>query len=387
MARICIITQDPSLGGGVATKLAAFLKYADQRGHVCDLYFPVSKLAQDVELEMLHDVDCVDQLYPIKIPQNIPHFISAAIFARRCKINKNYDAYQLVAGSLYQGLPFVNNNRGFVAWIAGTHASDVRATPRTKIRHYFFYNPLANELIRRQELASANKAQAIMAVSRYSVQELSKGLGVAEHKMRVLPVPVDLDRFHVGKSVMRPARYVLSVARLDRRKDFATLLKAFHLVSESINDIHLHIVGDGREQKNLVMLTKELGLQDKVLFLGAVEDSELIDEYCGASLFTLASRQEGLGIVFLEAMASGLPIVATNSGGSADPIIHGETGYLVPVGDWQNLANYIIHILCDPLEMERLGHAARERALNVYQFEKIFAEFDTVYAKVFGIYS
>jgi glycosyltransferase involved in cell wall biosynthesis len=240
-------------------------------------------------------------------------------------------------------------------------------------------------LVRRQEVASGAAAKLILAVSSNSVREICRDLRIAEDKVRVLPVPVDLDQLQPGQPRTDPSRYILSVGRLDRRKDFPTLLKAFQEVAGTMDGVQLHIVGDGRERKNLERMTMDLGIQDRVDFLGQVGNRELIQEYRSASCFALASRQEGLGIVFLEAMASGLPVVATDSGGSSDPIVHGGTGYLVPVGDWKGLAEHMTRLFRDPDVMVKLGQAGHERALSTYSFDKIFSELDKAYAEVFNI--
>ncbi|MDH3378411.1 MAG: glycosyltransferase family 4 protein, partial [Gammaproteobacteria bacterium] len=153
----------------------------------------------------------------------------------------------------------------------------------------------------------------------------------------------------------------------------------------SIVDIELHVVGEGKELSNLIRLTKELGLTDSVKFLGFLSAEELVRQYHHATLFALASRQEGLGIVFIEAMSTGLPVVATDCGGSADPILDGVTGILSPVGDDHSLAQNIILLLQDSTMRRRMCDAARSRAVEEYSSEKIFTKLDKIYEHVFGI--
>ena len=110
------------------------------------------------------------------------------------------------------------------------------------------------------------------------------------------------------------------------------------------------------------------------------------DQPLQASLFTLASRHETFGIVFLEAMAHRLPIVATDSGGPADLIAHGETGFLSPVGDWRSLSECMLRVLEDPVLARRLGSAGRKKAVEEFSFEAVFQQLDGIFAEAFGLH-
>ena len=382
MARVCVITQNPAWGGGVLTKLQAFLAYASSRKHVCDLYFPSSSDNSTVELLRQHK--SVRNVFPVHWYEKLPDCIRSTWFARNCRIAGKYDAYQLVAGGLHQGLPFARQGLSFVAWIASTYMSDVSATTRSNFKQFLMYNMLTNMWAERLEMESAEKALVIAPVSNFSKSQLMSRYGIAEEKLVVLPVPVKL-AIQSEISEKETHRYILSVGQLQRRKDFPTLLRAFRTVRESIVDIELHVVGEGKELSNLIRLTKELGLTDSVKFLGFLSAEELLRQYHHATLFALASRQEGLGIVFIEAMSTGLPVVATDCGGSADPILDGVTGILSPVGDDHSLAQNIILLLQDSTMRRRMCDAARSRAVEEYSSEKIFTKLDKIYEHVFGI--
>ena len=103
-----------------------------------------------------------------------------------------------------------------------------------------------------------------------------------------------------------------------------------------------------------------LGISDYVKFRQNVLVEELARLYQGASLFVLSSDEEGLGIVILEAMASGLPVVSTRCGGPETAVVEGETGYLTPVGDARALADAMQHLLSHPELRQRLGRAGRQ---------------------------
>jgi len=385
LMRIGVITQDIRLGGGVFTKLAAFLRYAESRGYVCDVYYPAERPTSPRQLERLRAIPSVGQLYAIPISEKVPHFTRASFFGHRCRFATSYDAYQLISASLVLALPFVRGAHPFVAWVAGPASPEIVAMRRTKLHHYYLYNTVTMAALRRQEIACGLSARIVLADSRYSETGLVDELQLPREKLRVLTTPVDLGSFQPGIPVTRPRRYVLSVSRLHRGKGFPTLLRAFREVTRHVGDVDLLIAGDGAERDALERMTCELGLGHRVVFLGEVRDQQLIDVYRGATLFVLPSHLETLSIVVLEAMACGLPVIATACGGPADHVHPGETGFLVPVEDWRTMSEQMLLVLRDPDRAERMGRAARKRAVETFSTEIIYRKLDALYAELFGM--
>ncbi|HET7563620.1 MAG TPA: glycosyltransferase family 4 protein [Gemmatimonadaceae bacterium] len=384
MARICVITQDIRLGGGVLAKLTGFLRFAASRGHACDVYYPAERPSTPDVIARLRQISSVADVYPVPVFEAVPHFVRAQIFRERCRLAGGYDAYQLVSGPLGHALPFVRRALPFVAWIAGPLRAEVEVMPRRKLRHYYLYNPLTLHLYDRQESTCGQHAITVLVDSRYSARNIERYLGVGPDTLDVLPNPIDTERFRPAATIARP-RYVVSVSRLMRGKGFPTLLRAFQRVAARDDEIELHIAGDGPDRAGLEQLTHELGLERRVVFRGALRDERLIAEYAGASLFALASHHEGLPTVVLEAMACGLPVVSTACGGPADHVVPGETGFLTPVGDSSAMAERMLTVLRDRGLAERMGRAARQRAIDTFSTEIINERLDAVYARAFGI--
>ena len=168
----------------------------------------------------------------------------------------------------------------------------------------------------------------------------------------------------------RREKEIVSVGRFTTEKNYPLLLKAFQKVAERANDFILKIYGKVDERLKLVKRCKELGIADKVLFMGQVDD--ILDRIRNASVFVLSSISEGMPNALLEAMAIGLPVVATDcpSGGPRQLICDGENGLLVSNNDVDALASAILKIIRD----DNLSRKLSENAVKIvdeYSEEKI----------------
>jgi glycosyltransferase involved in cell wall biosynthesis len=174
---------------------------------------------------------------------------------------------------------------------------------------------------------------------------------------RVVALGVDVDRFASGKAVL-DGTIVGNVARLAEQKGHRTLLKAVPAVLERRPDTRFVIAGDGELREELERLAEPLG--DHVSILG--NRSDVPDLLASFDVFAYPSRFEGLCVAVIEAQAAGVPVVATPVGGINETVVEGETGWLVPVGDAEALAERILHVLEQPDEARRVAAAAQRRA-------------------------
>lgn len=159
---------------------------------------------------------------------------------------------------------------------------------------------------------------------------------------------------------------VVCVSRLVPRKGQDTLIGAMPRILAALPDAVLLIVGGGPYEADLRALATSTGVADSVVFTGAVPWSELPAHYGAGDVFAMPCRTrrggldvEGLGIVYLEASATGLPVVAGDSGGAPDAVLHGETGWVVPGGDPAQAADRIVVLLQDPALRARMGERGR----------------------------
>lgn len=177
-----------------------------------------------------------------------------------------------------------------------------------------------------------------------------------------------------------PAR-ILFVGRLEPMKGVDTLLAALSILKEDGTHFHLRVVGDGSQREKLEAITRSLGLQDDVTFVGAKKHQEVFDEYAQAAIFCGLSRSEALGNVFLEAQAAGCAVLATNVGGIPDVVQDSVTGYLIPPDDAQTARNALGVLLKHDALREQMGDAGVENAKG-YEWPEIANRYKEMYESV-----
>lgn len=231
----------------------------------------------------------------------------------------------------------------------------------------------------------------IIADSKIVADFMIHETGLPEKKIQVIYNGVDAGRFEKKHDIAalrrslglaEEDRVVGTIARLVPVKNHAVLLDAFDRIAQRIKNVRLLIVGDGELRGEMEEKARRLGLQARVHFLGARED--IPDLLPVMDLFVLSSESEGLSIALLEAMAAGLPVVATRVGGTPELVIHGETGLLVRSGHPLELADAITRLLSQPALAAQYGRAGRERVRRFFNLKRMVSEYEGVYASVMG---
>jgi glycosyltransferase involved in cell wall biosynthesis len=168
-----------------------------------------------------------------------------------------------------------------------------------------------------------------------------------------------------------------TVARLTEQKDLSTLLKAFEQVLEDHPDARLVVVGRGEEETPLRRLAEQLGINGRTTFTGFRRDvPELMHVF---DVFALPSRSQGIGGVFLEAMAAETPVVASDTSAIPEVVADGETGVLCQPGDVDSFAESLSALVGNPDRMQRLGTAGRRRLEDCFTIERMVDETIDVY--------
>lgn len=206
--------------------------------------------------------------------------------------------------------------------------------------------------------------------------DLARREGFPPRKIATLLNGVDLERFPCRGPA--PGRRALLVARLSPEKDISTLLRAAALLRDRGRPIELDIVGGGPCRDALAAERDDLGLAGSVALHGPREDVR--DTLAEASLFVLPSTTEGVSLTLLEAMASGLPVVATAVGGNVEVVVDGETGLLVPPSRPEALADAIDKVLSDPGRGRLMGQAGRRRVEERFDLGSTIDAYEALYA-------
>jgi sugar transferase (PEP-CTERM/EpsH1 system associated) len=233
-----------------------------------------------------------------------------------------------------------------------------------------------------QNRLASQLSSKVVAVSHDAAavaRELEK---VPARHVEVVHNGIDLDRFHANPSPFSQANEfrAVHVARLNRVKDQVTLLRATQLVSTELAGFRLDIIGDGPAREELLQLSSELGLQSHVHFHGMQED--VPDRLAQADMFVLSSVSEGICLTLLEAMAAGLPVVATDVGGNGEIVDAGYTGLLVPARDPAAMAVAIVRLCRKAEESRQMGQRGRARVEKLFSVQSMVAKYEALYREL-----
>jgi len=200
--------------------------------------------------------------------------------------------------------------------------------------------------------------------------------GIGASKIALIPNGLDLARFQ-PRSEHAASRTVAMVANLRPGKGHDTLIDAAALVLRRLPDVRFELIGDGTERESLVQRAEQRGVAHAVTFLGHVDD--VPGRLAQAAVFTLPSESEAFPNAVLEAMACGLPVVASEVGGIREVVQHGQTGYLVPPRNPEALADRLCELLTQPALADSWGAHGRQLVEARYSFERMVNSIASLY--------
>ena len=254
--------------------------------------------------------------------------------------------------------------------VHGTEIRDDKISWRRRLKGY----------LKGWRILALRKAKGIFPVSHFSAR-LVMSLGIEQSGIEVMLNGVDTERFKPNASHHNENKQkkLLTVARLDLNKGHDYVLKALSMLKEQGLTPNYTIVGQGHEEMRLRQMVQDLGLEGQVVFTGFIPGNKLPAIYTFSDIYVMASREipgrldlvEGFGISFLEASASGLPVVAGNSGGVSDAVHHGKTGLLVNPDNPEDIASAIKGLLIDEDLAKCLGNEGRRWAETQMSWEHV----------------
>jgi glycosyltransferase involved in cell wall biosynthesis len=222
--------------------------------------------------------------------------------------------------------------------------------------------------------AKVHRRAELIIVPSPSISQVAHQLAeIPLDKFQVIPNAIDPDAFRIERTYDGRAFRVGFIGRLDPIKRIPDLLQAVKMLVPGDGVVHLHIFGAGEVRAALTAEIAQLGLRDVVTMHGSVTRPQ--DALKQIDLLVLPSSAEGFGLVLIEAMAAGIPVIGTNAPGIRDVVRHGETGLLVPVGSPQELAEAIRRVMDDSALRHRLVARALEDVRDRFTWAAVLREY------------
>jgi N-acetyl-alpha-D-glucosaminyl L-malate synthase BshA len=360
----------PTFGGSgvVATELGLELS---KRGH--EVHFITYN--QPVRLELLsnnvhyHEVTVAE--YPLFHYQPYELALSSKLvdMVKLHKIDILHVHYAIPhAYAAYMAKKMLQEDGILIPIVTTLHGTDI-----TLVGSHPFYKPAVT--------FSINQSDAVTAVS-HSLKEDTERLFELKKDISVVPNFIDLDKysnkFKNCERVMMAKdneRIITHISNLRPVKRVQDVISVFYNIQKEI-PAKLMLVGEGPERENIEWQCQKLGILDKVIFFG--KSNEIPKILCLSDLFLLPSETESFGLAALEAMASSVAVISSNTGGIPEVNIQGVTGFLSAVGDVDDMTKNALYILEDVERLETFKNNARNEALK-YDLHQIVPQYETIY--------
>ncbi|RQW86066.1 MAG: glycosyltransferase [Geobacter sp.] len=226
----------------------------------------------------------------------------------------------------------------------------------------------------------------LVSISEATAKAMAEYDNFPASRIKVIHNGIDVSRMNppVDKAAKRrelglseTCRILGTAARLNSIKNIPMMMRVLKLVLQQVPDTCLVIAGQGEEEGRLKSLASELGIADRVKFIGLRFD--LPEIYQLFDVFLLTSFSEGISVTLLEAMASGVPAVVTDVGGNREVVVEGETGYLVPIDDDCQLAQRIVGLLQDWSNALQMSTVVREKVNESFSVERMLVAYQKLY--------
>lgn len=229
-----------------------------------------------------------------------------------------------------------------------------------------FFAEVFNPFLKIFDKRIVKKIDFIVANSNYSASLIKRVYG-REASLVAYP-SVDTEKYRPTK---KKEKYIFTVSRLDKQKNIDLLIRGYKLLTSAIKrDYRLLIGGSGAEEKALKQLVDHLGLTEGVEFLGRIEEEKLPGFYSKATLTVFLGEDEPFGIVPIESMSCGTPVIALGKGGVLESVVNDKTGILLDNKDEKQLASAIEYLLTHPRKMKSMAENVRSHVINSFTWDK-----------------
>ena len=374
--RICMLTSEfTPAPGGIAQHLHNLAKSLVQRGHNVTVISRGSWGKSEHE-----EVDGISVHRVRFVPSYPSPFWLHGVWVNRLfkSLEPDFDLLH-VHGAL---VPVIDTT---IPTVFTSHGTENRDIENTQVKSFHF---LVVKILRRQlldvERSLLHQADVIIAVSRSCAEELTRFYRL-DKGITVVGAGVDSTVFTPAREKQMGEPYILYTGRWETRKGLVDLIESARYVCQKHSNMKYVLVGKGTIEKMLRTMVSKLELEQNFSFVGYVSDrNRLIEYYRNATIYILPSYYEGLPTSLLEAMACGIPSIATNVEGNSEVITDGETGLLVPPRDPKSLAEATLKLLDDEELRHRIGANGREHVANNYDWESIIDRIESIYSAIAG---
>jgi len=390
--KICISTPYPMKAGGVSRKVKVISNFLYRKGYTPSLMF-----SSNIKKNLFFKEEFTSSNR--KLMENVITTRSQLLFFwpnyklygfLMKKYVKDFEICHQIGASCFEATPFLKANKKYICWVGTTFRDEWRTIAklgdlRNPLSWLFrFSNNLSLPLLTSLEKKIYKNAIIINPDSTRTAEIIKKEFGINEEKIRIIPPPTDFSKLNKNNEVKIKLDfdYILFVGRLDKRKNLEVLLKAFKNLNKNLTQLKLVILGDGPEKINLEEETRKMGIAKDVIFTGFQPDDVKVDYLKQAKVFVLSSAQEGFGIVLVEALGVGVPVVSTDCGGPSDIVEDGKNGYLTKVGDHKELAERIHELLIDENLRKEFGIYGKRSVMKKFSIEKIGKKFLEEYKEI-----
>jgi len=373
----------PPIGGGggwVSYFLGKHLANSGHEVHLITSRFGKLPKNEVIENITVHRVPVLRKRKDVcAVHEMMTYAISSTIHGFRIADQFQPDVVQVFFGIPSGGCAYLlekTNNIPYVVFLGGRDVPRPNPDPPYYRWLYLTLSPIIQSIWR--------SAAAVVACSK-GLRELAYHTNQSI-KIDVIPDGLDLHRFFsIERNPDSTPVKILTVGRLIPRKGFQFLIQALPDICKQTNiDFRIQIVGDGPYRSELVELAENLHVTDKIEFLGSIDYDNLPKKYQEADIFTLCSLAEGMPLVVLEAMGTGLPIIASQVQGITDLVKTGINGELFEPSDVKQLVKHLVKLIEDGEKRVKMGKKSTELAQG-YDWKNIAQSYSELYEQVIKI--
>lgn len=378
--KVCFLSKMyPPISGGSGMYAYEIANSLAELGHDIDVY------AQSTEDDRTVNVHENVSIYTVAKARRYLVTFETFYYSVQARFNVDFSNYDIIHGTLMPASPIALSlfppSTPLVVTSHGTSLGEVRShkleVPTDYLKKFFFHPTNVA-----MDMATIPRVDKTIAISRDSANELDRWYPTNENDIIHIPHGVDSSKFHPDRathSMPDPDRLtLLHVGRLVSRKHVDLALRALAALDRT--DVELLVAGTGTHKERLETLAERLDVTNQITFLGYVPEDELPSLYASSDAFLFLSRYEGFGLTFLEAMASGTPVIGTPVGGFPDMVTDGTEGYLVD-RDPKAVARSVGKMADSPELVAKMSAKARILA-EERSWKTVATETEDVYKKV-----